>query len=451
MSAVSLSRRRKADLKELASSLGLSEDGVREDIVERIKAHIATSNDPSLRALIRDDSPDITTTTTTTTYTTKDNSASPSGRVSPRKKTTSTVVTKESRSSSSAGARRGSHSHSHTEDEELEEGQVRGFMEHMQGELHEAKDLAKQLEKTLQAKFTTGNSSQGKSTATMTANGGRRGSKDHSSFSRHDSGHSSSHQHHEGEHSSSNLLRSHRLQQDDDEDDDEEGGHHRHSKHHHGHHHKHHHHHRGRGWGTQAIRAFKNHVVGNFCHYTPKLWRWVQDLGSTSRGFVWLTLLLELAIFFSQAYYHLKSTSEGSYFSFLTNWPNFLQPFFSYYGTFFLLPTLLSQLFNVDTSRLSGSSSSNKQSFTGLLSKHTTSGLSYFVFKFALTYFLGHSIGFKSLLGTPLPAGAKMWSGCKYISDIFRYVPQSLGLATSGAGTILALAESIVQSNHHRR
>lgn len=153
-------------------------------------------------------------------------------------------------------------------------------MEHMQGELHEAKDLAKQLEKTLQAKFTTGNSSQGKSTATMTANGGRRGSKDNSSFSRHDSGHSSSHQHHEGEHSSSNLLRSHRLQQDDDEDDDEEGGHHRHSKHHHGHHHKHHHHHRGRGWGTQAIRAFKNHVVGNFCHYTPKLWRWVQDVSS---------------------------------------------------------------------------------------------------------------------------------------------------------------------------
>ncbi|KAF9142240.1 hypothetical protein BGX30_003103 [Mortierella sp. GBA39] len=467
MSVVSLSRRRKADLKELASSLGLSEDGIREDIVERIKAHIATSNDPSLRALIRDDSPD-TTTTTTTTYTTKENSASTSGRASPRKKTTSTVVTKESRSSSSVGARRGSHSHSHTEDEELEERQVRGFMEHMQEELHEAKDLAEQLEDTLHAKFTTGNSTHDKSTSTRTTtsggsrsynstslnSGGRRGSKEHSSYSRHDSGHASSHQHHEGEHSSSHLHRSRRLHHDDDEDDDEEGGHHRHNKHHHGHHHHH-----GHGWGTQAIYAFKDRVVDHIYQNTSKPWKRLQDassllyyfMGSTSRGFVWLTLTLELVVFISQACAHFENPSGGECLGFITNWPNFLQPFFSYYGTFFLLPTLLSQLFNVDASRSSASSSSNKQSLTGLLSKHTTSGLSYFVFKFALTYFLGHSIGLKSLLGTALPAGAKMWSGCKYISDIFRYVPQALGLATSGAGTILALAESIVQSNHHRR
>ncbi|KAG0296880.1 hypothetical protein BGZ96_008235 [Linnemannia gamsii] len=285
MSVVSLSRRRKAELKELASNLGLSEDGVREDIVERIKAHIATSNDPSLRALIREDSPDAGTTTATTTYTIKDNSASASGRSPPRKKT-ATVVTKESRSSASAGggARRRSQSHSHTEDEELEERQVRGFMEHMQGELHGAKDLAEQLEETLHAKFAT--------------------------------------------------------------------------------------------------------TVENVCQCTSKTFQRLQDLGSTSRGFVWLTLLLELTVFLSQAHAY---------------------------------------------------------------SKVSFSRLSYFVFKFALTYFLGHSIGLKSLLGTALPAGAKIWSGCKYISDIFRYVPQSLGLAISGAGTVLALAESIVQSNHHRR
>lgn len=256
--------------------------------IKQKRAHIATSNDPSLRALIRDDSPDTTTTTTTTTYTTKDNS----GRASPRKKTT--VVTKESRSSS-AGARRGSHSHSHTEDEELEEREVRGFMEHMQGELHEAKDLAKQLEDTLHAKFTTGNSSHGKSTLTSSGSsggkgnsshnstslnsGGRRGSKDQSSYSRHDSGHSSSLQHQESEQSSSHLLRSRRLHHDDDEDDEEEGGRHRHSKHHHKHHHHHHHHH-GPGWGTQVIRALKNHVVDNFCQYTPKPWRWLQDVSS---------------------------------------------------------------------------------------------------------------------------------------------------------------------------
>ncbi|KAG0273660.1 hypothetical protein BGZ95_010545 [Linnemannia exigua] len=496
MSVVPLSRRRKAELKgvyliatlhalmitlslayeqrtksintslvvnhvELASNLGLSEDGVREDIVERIKAHIATSNDPSLRALIRDDSPDdTTTTTTTTTYTTNPNSASASGRSSPRKKTT-TVVTKETRTSSSSkgGARRGSHSHSHTEDE-LEEREVRGFMEHMQGELHEARDLAQQLEETLHAKFTTGNSSQGKSTVTTTTStkllsgekGGRRGSKDHhddghSSFSRHENGHSSSH-HREGEHPEKHLLRSSRLRHGDGDDDDEDEEGHHHNKHAH-HHRGHHGHHHGRGWGWQTFCSVKNHL-SNVCQYTSKPWTRLQDLGSTSRGYVWLTLLLELGIFLSQAYaYHKNSSGSSCSLGFLTNWPNFLQPFFSYYGTFFLIPTLLSQLFNVDRSR--ASSSASKSSLTGLLSKHTTSALSYFVFKFALTYFLGHSIGLKSLLGTALPAGARVWSGCKYISDIFRYVPQALGLATSGAGTVLSLAESIVQSqNNHR-
>ncbi|KAF9912252.1 hypothetical protein EC991_000143 [Linnemannia zychae] len=511
MSVVPLSRRRKAELKELASNLGLSEDGVREDIVERIKAHIATSNDSSLRALIRDDSPDGTT-TTTTTYSTNPNSGSASGRSSPRKSTT-TVVTKETRTSSSSngGARRSSHSHSHTEDE-LEEREVRGFMDHMQGELHEARDLAKQLEETLHAKFTTGNTSHGKSTVTTTTttssshtggsgarkgstsgshgvtgknssssttyllgggSGGRRGSKDHhdkehSSYTRQDSGHSSSHlhdsehtssRHHDSEHASSShrrhghdddsethLLTSRRFRRGDGDDDDhDEEGHH-HSKH--SHRHGHHGHHHDHSWGSKAVCAVKNHVA-NVCHYTSKPWKTLQDLGSSSRGFVWLTLLLELGVFLSQAYAHLKNSSDSSCsLGFLTNWPNFLQPFFSYYGTFFLIPTLLSQLFNVDRAR---TSSSSKSSLTGLLSKHTTSALSYFVFKFALTYFLGHSIGLKSLLGTALPAGAKIWSGCKYISDIFRYVPQALGLATSGAGTMLSLAESIVQSHNHRR
>lgn len=217
------------------------------------------------------------------------------------------------------------------------------------------------------------------------------------------------------------------------------------------------------------------------------------QLGSTSKGFVWLTLLLELGVFFSQAYSsfhqnhhqnHDHSSGQhhhlhhdwlpswfGSYFytcwvphclSFLTNWPHFLQPFFSYYGTLFLLPTLLSQLFNVDraahsssdSSSPSSSSSSSSRCLTGLLAKRTTSGLSFFVFKFALTYFLGHSAGWRSVLGSTLSGGGHgaggLWSGCKYISEIFRYVPQSLGLATSGAGTVLALAESIVQAGRKK-
>jgi len=37
MSTPSLSRRRKQELKEVAQSLGIADDGTREDLVERIK------------------------------------------------------------------------------------------------------------------------------------------------------------------------------------------------------------------------------------------------------------------------------------------------------------------------------------------------------------------------------------------------------------------------------
>lgn len=102
---------------------------------------------------------------------------------------------------------------------------------------------------------------------------------------------------------------------------------------------------------------------------------------------------------------------------------------------------------------------------TGLLSRKTTSGLSFFVFKFAMTYFLSqtsiasHYHGANSgLLGLAKEAaetvvnhsgfGAHhptLLEGCKFLNEVFRYVPSSLGLATSGAGTVLALAESIVR------
>jgi len=99
---------------------------------------------------------------------------------------------------------------------------------------------------------------------------------------------------------------------------------------------------------------------------------------------------------------------------------------------------------------------------TGLLSRKTTSGLSYFVFKFALTYFLSQTSvatyqGGTGLLGLAKEAAETVAShtgfgthhptlleGCKFLGEVFRYVPSSLGLATSGVGTILALAESIV-------
>ncbi|KAF9920410.1 hypothetical protein FBU30_009777 [Linnemannia zychae] len=330
MSVVPLSRRRKAELKELASSLGLSEDGVREDLVERIKAHIATSNDHSLRALIREDSPDGTA-TTVTIYTINNNNSS-SGRSSPRKKTT-TGVTKETHTSSTSGGvtkgtttvRRGSNSLSHTEDE-LEEHEVRKFMDHMHSELSEARDLAKQLEETLHAKFVTNDSSSshGKGTITETKTsgesrrlsgssnsrtyliGGRRGSKDQKSaelsISRHDSGHYSSHfgsepspsSHRDNHHESSgkHLLRSRRLHRHDDEDENEdEEGHRRYSKHsggsfsnqHSGHLHD-------QRWCSKAFCRLTSGYLDSLCHYVSKPWILLQDIGSTSRGFVWLTM-----------------------------------------------------------------------------------------------------------------------------------------------------------------
>ncbi|KAG0253439.1 hypothetical protein BG011_006360, partial [Mortierella polycephala] len=84
---------------------------------------------------------------------------------------------------------------------------------------------------------------------------------------------------------------------------------------------------------------------------------------------------------------------------------------------------------------------------TGLLAKGlTTSALSFFVFKFALTFFLSQSAGLMSLLGATGKSKG-LWSGCKYIAEVFRYIPCSVGLATSGTGTVLSLAESIVSAS----
>ncbi|GJJ74412.1 hypothetical protein EMPS_06770 [Entomortierella parvispora] len=506
MSTPALSRRRKQELKDVAQSLGIADDGTREDLVERIKNHISSSGDSSLSALLREETPDrsagnsrrsslenVPTTTTST-------------KSSPRKKITITETT----TTKTSGGKSSTTSHSNYS-HGLSEHQVSNFIDHMQDELHDAKDLAKQLEETLHAKFTTGNSSSGKGTRSS----GRMGST-----SKHTHSLVDSHRHtEETEHGTRQHLE-HRAAdfRKSSRGGDEQGAtghasrrrgshsskhdHDAHESHHreHGSHHRSHH-------GAGGIGAWWHHLSGTLQHRLSrclsgsrhggasglsacmqKKWKRLQDLGSTSKGLVWLTFLLELGVFFSQAYSYFHQhhhnaahehghgllSAEGhfhdwlpswisSYFtscwvphclSFLTNWPHFLQPFFSYYGTLFLLPTLLSQLFNVDRSShsatSSSSSSSSDQHLTGLLAKRTTSGLSYFVFKFALTYLLGHSAGLRSVLGVAGGAGRTgtggLWSGCKYISEVFRYVPQSLGLATSGAGTVLALAESIVQS-----
>ncbi|KAF9327697.1 hypothetical protein BG006_009031 [Podila minutissima] len=177
-----------------------------------------------------------------------------------------------------------------------------------------------------------------------------------------------------------------------------------------------------------------------------------QVVGSTSRGLVLLTLLLETAVFLTAAYGESEALGDhwyNSWWVLVINWKTFLWPFFVYYGTLFVLPTLLSQLFNVDISRSqhtrhhrdhgSGPSTSTTttttQTMTVLLSPKTTSGMSYFVFKFAITYLL-----------MPRDHGSHysgIWQGCK---ALYKYVPATVGLAISGVGVVLALAESVVSA-----
>ncbi|KAF9323597.1 hypothetical protein BG006_001310 [Podila minutissima] len=407
-----LSRRRKQELRDIAKNLGLPDDGTREDIYDRIKEFVAAHpNDIALREILGEDagsevggsaassanaSRRSSFNTTTATHNT---------RSSPTNKTvTETRATRSSGESgrNSSEATRG-----------LKEHQVHGFMNHIQNELHDAKGLAKQLQETLHGKFSSGSSKTGSSSSA------RRGSQsqhplDHGSsstgrrsFIDHDDGHQ--------EASSSSLRhRRRRSYEHADGGDGENGG-----------------------------------LLVKTCEWGQ---RWV---GEFKHRFVECTGSCDFATCATKPWKLLHDDDWFHCLSFFTNWPDFLHPFFSYYGTLFVIPTLLSQLFNVDRSRLSRSHESSSEHHhntprTGLLSgrKFTTSGLSYFVFKFALTYFLGQSQGLGSLMGHL--AGGGLWSGCKYISQVFRYVPQSLGLATSGVGTILALAEIVVSSARRR-
>ncbi|KAF8929242.1 hypothetical protein BGZ58_009084 [Dissophora ornata] len=341
------------DSLQIARNLGLSAEGIREDLADRIKNHVARhgTSDPELRELVREDSPragrrsaEISSARLASlSSANEDEDTSDSAahtratRSSPRKK----AVT-NSRGSTATR----SESDSESAEDPLSEHQVRHFMENMQADLHEAADLAHNLEHRLQEKYQSGKETL------------RRASKDLTSTV------------------------------------------------------------------THAI----DEVVG-------------------AAGEGWRSCL-----------------------GFFTNWPDFLLPFFSYYGTLFVLPTLLSQLFNVDRARKirhdADEHHHHQSTMTGLLSRSTTSGLSYFVFKFALTYLLSqyalhHPVVSTSRLAELAKEAAEtvashtgfggshhphysMWSGCKYVEEVFHFVPASLSLATSGAGTVLALAETVV-------
>ncbi|KAF9964660.1 hypothetical protein BGZ70_006121 [Mortierella alpina] len=103
-----------------------------------------------------------------------------------------------------------------------------------------------------------------------------------------------------------------------------------------------------------------------------------------------------------------------------TDWAGFLKPFFVFYGTLFLIPTILSQIVSMDRTRI-------RHADRGILSRRTTSGLSYFVLRFAMAYLLAQS-------------DDSLWSLIEERKEIFRYVPCTLVLITSGIGTILSLA-----------
>ncbi|KAK3821145.1 MAG: hypothetical protein J3Q66DRAFT_426109 [Benniella sp.] len=229
------------------------------------------------------------------------------------------------------------------------------------------------------------------------------------------------------------------------------------------------------GWFHRAYGNVKHHVMdcAGTCGVSmcmSHFWQKVHDVGSSSTGFVWLTFVFELFVFLSTAYSqydHKDGESWSSRFSFTTRWSDFLLPFFSYY-----VPTLLSQLFNVDRAhkiRHDVNDHHYHQTMTGLLSRTTTSGLSYFVFKFALTYLLSqHALEYTASPASRLAEFAKdavgsaanysgfathhhhnlvpshLWNGHYYAAEVFRFVPASLGLATSGTGTVLALAETVV-------
>ncbi|KAG0374838.1 hypothetical protein BGX24_009858 [Mortierella sp. AD032] len=438
-----LSKRRKHELKEVAASLGLPAEGVREDLVERIRHHVLKygASDPSLIDLFREDSPRATGRRSTESSrlaslssTNDDDDDSSDGgvrtrsrRSSPKKSAMHVTETRNSKS--------GRRSDSDSAEDPLSEHQVRNFMGDLQDDIHDAKELASSLEHTLHEKLQSGKETIRRASRDLTSSvvnaldgvaGVVSGGK--------------------------GTVRRGSHQSHTDEDSD--------------HHHSHHCHHSRHGEEEQGLCgqfcSSIKHRFANCAPCTSKKWQVLHDMGSSSLGFVWVTLLLELAVFLYSAF--AQNSQHGNDWSsrlnFLTNWPNFLKPFFAYYGALFAIPTLLSQLFNVDRSR----SHKHEQNHpSGLLSRKTTSGLSYFVFKFAMAYFLSQTLAANiraansaSLVGLAKEAvetvvnhsgfGAGhqpvLMRNCCMLPQVFRYIPESVSLATSGVGTVLALAET---------
>ncbi|KAG0299952.1 hypothetical protein BGZ98_009616, partial [Dissophora globulifera] len=330
-----------------------------------------------------------------------------------------------------------SDSDSDSAEDPLSEHQVRNFMENMQSDLHDAAELAHSLEHNLHEKIKSGTDSLRRASVDLTS-------------------------------TVANAIDGvvHR--------DEARRRHYRH----------HHHGHEGDeelGWCRRIYGEIKHRFVNcagacGFSTCRSRNWQMLHDLGSSSTGFVWITCVLEFSVFMGAAYLqheqlHQDDSCWTSYLSFFTNWTHFLLPFFAYYSALFVLPTLLSQLFNVDRARRLRADVDehhhHQHTMTGLLARTTTSGLSYFVFKFALTYLLSqYALEHPVTSGTRLADFAKgaaetvanhtgfggassqncLLTASQYVAEVFHYVPASLSLATSGVGSVLALAETTVVS-----
>ncbi|KAI8595007.1 hypothetical protein EDD21DRAFT_448958 [Dissophora ornata] len=161
-----LSRRKKAELKELALSLGLSDQGVREDLVERIKSHITHSGDPSLQRLIRssrESSPALVLTTTPNDIA-ESRSRSRSSSSSSSSSSNRNINASKNLSTENTSPNTTPYPSSNKDISDLlPEHEVRDFMEHMQDELHDASDLAKELQETLRGGGNSVSSTQRKS------------------------------------------------------------------------------------------------------------------------------------------------------------------------------------------------------------------------------------------------------------------------------------------------
>ncbi|KAG0096909.1 Acyl-CoA-binding domain-containing protein 5 [Podila epicladia] len=238
------------DLANIALSLGLSDEGVREDLVARIKSHIAKhgASDSALREFLYEDERNSTESSKLANLSSasEDDLSDTAAQVrvtrsSPRR---NTAVTSARTASDSDSA-----------EDPLSEHRVQKFMEHVHEDLEDAKDLAHSVEHTLQRKYRSGKESL------------RRASKDLTSSVTEAIGGVVGHRH--------------------------DGGRHRH--------------HEESSWCSTILSELKYHMGCSSGHFGlsawwTDAWKKIHDLGSTSSGFVWITFLFELAVFLFSAF-----------------------------------------------------------------------------------------------------------------------------------------------------